>query len=198
MTAMPEAWSTAETLTGRFVRLEPLESRHATGLLRAADDEAIFRWLSTARPTDEAAARDLVAIYDALPATVAWAQLDETTSDVVGATAVYEIDPMNRSLAIGYTWLSTRAQRTAVNTEAKLLLLERAFDRLGAKRVTWYTDAKNDRSRAAIARLGARQEGILRQHLRRRDGTWRDTVVFSMVAEEWPDAKAALNARLNP
>jgi RimJ/RimL family protein N-acetyltransferase len=120
---------------------------------------------------------------------VAWAQRDPATGEVIGMTSYHDIDVDRRSLGIGYTSLAKPYWRTGVNTESKLLLLERAFDVLGAERVFWYTDIRNDRSQRAIARLGATREGVLRRHRPRADGTWRDTVVFSMTADEWP-AKA--------
>lgn len=196
MSPSPEDWLKPETLTGRFIRLEPLTADHAPGILAAADDDEIFRWMSWPRPIDEQAARALVDFYAALPMAIAWAQVDRSTGTVIGATACYEIDPVNRSLAIGYTWLTTRAHRTAANTEAKLLLTARAFEDLGAVRVTWYTDGENRRAQAAIERLGTQHEGVLRRHKRRRDGTWRDTVVYSLLADEWPATKSGLTARL--
>jgi uncharacterized protein len=111
-------------------------------------------------------------------------------------TSYHEIDPQRRALAIGNTLIGKRWWRTGVNTEAKLLLLKHAFERLGAERVFWYTDIRNDRSQRAIARLGAVREGVLRRHRLRPDGTWRDTVVFGMTVDEWPAAGERLRERL--
>ena len=112
----------------------------------------------------------------------------------VGTTSFYEIDPAMRSLAIGHTWLARPYWRTGVNTESKLLMLSRAFDELGAERVVWHTDIRNVRSQAAIERLGASREGVLRHQRIRPDGSWRDTVQYSMLSAEWPEARRRLSA----
>jgi predicted GNAT family acetyltransferase len=110
----------------------------------------------------------------------------------VGTTSFYDIDPVNRAVAIGHTWLAESHWRTGLNSESKLLMLRRAFDLLGAERVVWHTDLRNTRSQAAIERLGADREGVLRHHRLRRDGSWRDTVTYSMLRDEWPGAKRRL------
>ena len=115
---------------------------------------------------------------------------------VIGTTSYHDIDAEQRSLGIGHTMLGRPWWRTGVNTEAKLLLLAHAFDELGAERVFWYTDIRNERSQRAIARLGATRDGVLRHHRRRPDGTWRDTVLYAMTAPQWPDAARRLRARL--
>ena len=107
-------------------------------------------------------------------------------------TSLYEINPALRTLAIGHTWLGRKWWRTGANTESKLLLLEYAFDILGAARVVWHTDIYNERSQAAIARLGATREGVLRKHRIRRDGSWRDSVQFSMTDDDWPAVRDRL------
>lgn len=196
MNTAVDPWLEHPTLTGRSIRLDPLEPAHAPGLLTAADDDGVFRWMSWARPADLPAARRMIDFYRGLPQTRAWAQIDAETGAVIGATACYELDSTHRSLAIGYTWLTTRAHRTAANTESKLLLMTHAFDELGAVRVTWYTDRENLRAQTAIQRLGARHEGVLRRHRKRRDGTWRDTMVYALLDHEWPTARDALIARL--
>ncbi|MFC7479428.1 GNAT family N-acetyltransferase [Luedemannella flava] len=122
---------------------------------------------------------------------VPWVQRCARTGDIVGTTSYYAPDPHNRSVAIGYTSIGRKWWRTGINTEAKLLLLTRAFDELGAERVEWHTDIRNERSQAAIARLGANREAVLRHHRLRPDGTWRDTVQYSMIADEWPTARKA-------
>jgi N-acetyltransferase len=197
-TATTGTWYEAAVLAGQRVRLEPMALAHAPGLLAAADDE-VFRHLSIVRPRTvpdaERLVRDLLAARDAgtmLP----WVQVDAKSGEVAGTTSYYEIAPGSRSVAIGHTWLGRRWWRTGVNTEAKLLLLSRAFDVLGAVRVVWHTDVRNERSQTAISRLGARREGILRKHKLRRDGTWRDTVQFAMTDDDWPAARDRLAARL--
>ena len=119
------------------------------------------------------------------------------TGECVGTTSFYEISPETRALAIGYTWIGRRHWRTAVNTASKLTMLTRAFDGLGAERVVWHTDIRNVRSQAAIERLGAVREGVLRHHRIRLDGSWRDTVQYSMLAQEWPAVRERLSTALN-
>ncbi|MEV4258975.1 GNAT family protein, partial [Spirillospora sp. NPDC049652] len=196
---MNDAWYERPVLTGRYVRLEPLSQEHAEGFLEAGKDAEVWRWLGSRQPADLAGMRAFVA--DALAAyerreRVPWAQIDAATGEVAGTTSYYEIAPAHRNLYIGHTWIGARWQRTGVNTESKLLLLERAFDELGAVRVGWHTDRLNERSRAAIQRLGASFEGFHRKHRLRPDGTFRDTAVYAMIDTEWPEAGAALRARL--
>lgn len=194
MSALPDHHATP-TLIGRHLRLEQLTAAHAEGVLAAADHDDVFAWLSFGRPRDLTEARALVDDYVDDPARAAWAQVDLRTGQVAGLTTYYDIDPGRRTVAIGYTWLGSAHWRTGLNTEAKLLLLTRAFDELGCVRVVWHTDVRNQRSQDAIARLGAQREGVLRKHRVRRDGSWRDTVIFSMTDDEWPAARAALTAR---
>ncbi len=194
-------WFDAVPLAGEHVRLEPLGPEHVDGLLKAGADPEVWRYLSEGPPAtrDEMAQSVSNALHAHAQGTrVPWALIDAATGEVAGTTSYYEVfpEPKLHHLAIGYTWLGRPWWRTAINTEAKLLLLERAFDVLGAVRVTWHTDIRNERSQAAIARLGAAREGVLRHHRLRPDGTYRDTVVFGMTAAEWPAAGAALRARL--
>lgn len=188
-------------MAGPLVRLEPLSTAHAEGYAAALGEPAVadevFRWLAITPPRTPAQAADQIA--EALRqqrdrTRLPFAQLDSRTGAVIGTTSFYEIDPVTRSLAIGHTWIGRAWQRTGHNTDSKLLMMARAFDQLGAVRVVWHTDIRNERSREAIARLGAQQEGILRKHRLRRDGSWRDTVLFSMLDEEWPAARARLTA----
>ncbi|MDQ6937375.1 MAG: GNAT family N-acetyltransferase, partial [Actinomycetota bacterium] len=123
------------------------------------------------------------------------AQLDSSSGRFIGSTSLYDIDPAARTLAIGYTWLGRPWWRSGHNTDAKLLLLTHAFDTLAAARVVWHTDIGNTRSQAAIERLGASREGVLRKHRIRRDGSWRDTVQYAMTDDDWPAARAGLTAR---
>lgn len=185
-------------LEGQHVRLEPLTHDHAAGLLAAADSDEVFAWLTLPRPTDLTGAHAMVDTYLANPALAPWAQIDLASGRVAGVTTYYDISAEQRSVAIGWTWLGSAFWRTGVNTESKLLLLERAFDTLGCVRVVWHTDERNARSRAAITRLGAHFEGTMRQHKRRRDGSWRDTVTFSIIDDEWPGVRNTLRAKLDP
>jgi N-acetyltransferase len=196
-------WFALPVLAGSRVRLEPLAIEHAAGYLTAAgtgaDAEEVFRWMSLPAPVTEDDARQHV--LDAVAARaagsrLAYAQLDAATGAFAGTTSYYDIDPGLRAIAIGHTWLGRRWWRTGFNTEAKLLLMSHAFDRLGAVRVVWHTDVYNTRSQDAIARLGATREGLLRKHRIRRDGSWRDTVQYAMTDEDWPAAKEQLQARL--
>ncbi|WP_420749646.1 GNAT family N-acetyltransferase [Rhodococcus sp. O3] len=193
---MSESWHRQPTLEGTRVRLEPLTMEHAPGLLAAVDDaEAIFRWTSVIieeLADAEAFVRAALDDPDRLP----YAIVDTRTNAVVGTTSYYGIDPAHRKLVIGYTWLSRAAQGTGVNAESKLLLLRRAFEELGAVRVEWHTDERNAHSRGAIAKLGAEFEGLLRKHRRRRDGSWRTTALFAMTDDDWPLARARLEARV--
>lgn len=193
---MSDSWSERPILAGRHVRLEPLTEAHADGLLAAGKDPAVWRWLSNPQPASVVEMRQIVKILLSTPGMAPWAQIDAHTDDVAGVTSYYEITPRHRGLYIGHTWIGTPWQRTALNTEAKLLLLERAFDELGAIRVGWHTDLMNERSQRAIERLGARREGVLRGHRVRPDGTVRDTVVCAMLDTEWPAARDRLRARL--
>jgi RimJ/RimL family protein N-acetyltransferase/nitroimidazol reductase NimA-like FMN-containing flavoprotein (pyridoxamine 5'-phosphate oxidase superfamily) len=193
------AWLQPAVLAGSLVRLEPLAMSHVDDLFRALDDPEVWHHLSTARPADPAALSAAVAaaLADAEHGQrVPWVQRHAGTGEVIGTTSYHLTDPENRSLAIGYTWLGRPWWRSGINTEAKLLLLERAFGTLGAVRVSWFTDERNDRSQRAIERLGATREGILRSHRRRPDGTWRDSVLYSMTTDDWPAARERLAARL--
>ncbi len=193
------AWYRPAVMTGETVRLEPLEPGHADDLFRAGRDPEVWRWLGSPRPGDPAAMRDQ--ITDALLARgrgerLPWAVVDRRTGTAIGTTSYYEIDPVNGSVAIGHTWLGRDWWRTAANTDAKLLLLGRAFEDLGAERVVWQTDLRNERSQRAIERLGATREAVLRRHRLRPDGTLRDTVQYVMFADEWPAVRQRLTDRL--
>jgi RimJ/RimL family protein N-acetyltransferase len=187
-------WNERPTLPGKYVRLAPLAREHAAGLLEAGTDPAIWTWLSTRQPER---IEDVHAFIDkSLAERLCWAQLDADTGEVAGTTSYYQISAEHRILSIGHTWIGKRWQRTPFNTEAKLLLLRRAFGTLDANRVSWETDIRNLRSQRAIERLGAQREGILRAHRVRPDGSVRDTVVYSVTAAEWPAVEQGLVARL--
>ena len=211
------------TLEGRFVRLEPLTFGHEAALIRAAADGELWNTDVTIIPRAEGMrdylqyALDGLAQGNQLPFVivrkggtgilpvsdgagevqpVVHAQVARATPEIVGTTRFYEIFPHDRKAAIGYTWLAKSAQRTPVNTEAKLLLLTHAFETWTLVRVELITDVRNEQSRAAILRLGAKQEGILRKHLILPSGRVRDSVVFSITDDEWPEVKAQLENRL--
>ena len=184
-------------LAGRFVRLEPIEERHRDDLLAAAaEDPATFRYMGADLSLGPSAWPDYLA--DALrPEYVAWATVDAATGRAIGSSRFGDIAPEHGRVEIGWTWIAPSHQRSVVNTEAKLLQLGYAFDELGATRVALKTDGRNLRSQAAIERLGARREGVLRRHLRLPDGFIRDTVYYSILAEEWHAVKSRLEERLS-
>ena len=185
------------TLTGRFVRLEPIEERHRDDLLAAAaEDPVTFRYMGTDLSVGASAWPGYLADAQR-PDYVAWATVDAATGRAIGATRFGDIAPEHGRVEIGWTWIAPSHQRSATNTEAKLLQLSYAFEELGATRVALKTDGRNLRSQAAIERLGAQREGTLRRHMRLADGFIRDTVYFSILAEEWPAVKARLEERLS-
>ncbi|MCU7729685.1 GNAT family N-acetyltransferase [Actinoplanes sp. KI2] len=202
-------WYAMPVLSGRLVQLEPLRIEHAPGYLAAAGSPAqsaeIFRWQSppggalTAPVTVEDAGRHITAALAARARgqRLAYAQLDARTGEFVGTTSLADLDPVQRSVTIGYTWLGRRWWGSGLNAEAKLLLMSYAFETLGAVRVAWVTDIRNTRAQAAIERLGAVREGVLRKHRRRADGSWRDTVLYAMLDDDWPAAKKSLAGRLD-
>lgn len=188
----------AVSLSGRHVELVPLERRHHDGLVEAVKDGTLWRLWYTSIPEPEAMAAEidrrlgLQAAGAMLPFTV----IERATGQVVGMTTYMNIDLQGPRLEIGSTWYAARVQRTPLNTEAKLLLLSHAFDDLDCLAVEFRTHFLNHQSRRAIERLGAKLDGILRQHSRMRDGTLRDTCVYSIIASEWPTVRAALNWNL--
>ncbi|OFS14658.1 GNAT family N-acetyltransferase [Kytococcus sp. HMSC28H12] len=201
MTSDAAWWTPPPPDAGRLVRLVPLTAEHAPGWLeaaRATGPEA-WRWLSRPFPRTLEEARADVA--DALAAREAstripLAQTDTATGAFLGTTSFYAPDPSVRSVAVGFTWLRGDLHGRGHNADSKLQMLRHAFERMGAEVVVWHTDALNARSRAAIEKLGARHDGVLRHHKRRPDGTVRDTACFSLLAHEWPAARDRLEARV--
>jgi RimJ/RimL family protein N-acetyltransferase/nitroimidazol reductase NimA-like FMN-containing flavoprotein (pyridoxamine 5'-phosphate oxidase superfamily) len=192
-------WHEPVLLNGQHVRLEPLTPAHVDGLRAALSDEELWQFLPTPRlrTREEWAAHvDNLLSRRWQGLQVPWAQVDPSTGEVIGLTTYHDIDPVNRSVGIGHTMIGPRWWRTGINTEAKLMLMARAFDVLGAEKVFWHTDIRNQRSQNAIARLGATRDGLIRAQRLRPDGTWRDTVVFALTADEWPAAADRLRDRL--
>ncbi|MFF5214909.1 bifunctional pyridoxamine 5'-phosphate oxidase family protein/GNAT family N-acetyltransferase [Micromonospora sp. NPDC000442] len=192
-------WQEPAVLGGAHVLLEPLDEAHTDELYAATADAEVWRHLSRPLPGGPEQLREVIVAALAeqhRQERVAWAQRCAVTGAVVGTTSYYEIDPERRSVAIGHTMLGRPWWRTGINTEAKLLLLTRAFEELDAVRVVWHTDIRNERSQRAIERLGATREGVLRMHRLRPDGSWRDTVQYSMTVDEWPKAQVSLRERL--
>lgn len=202
-------WYAMPTWVGSRIRLEPLTLEHAPGYLAAvgSPEQAgeIFRWQSPpggglAPPvTVEDARRHITTALTARArgARLPYAQIDAATGQFAGTTSFPDPEPVLRTITIGYTWLGQRWWRSGANTEAKLLMMTFAFEVLDAVRVVWVTDVLNVRAQAAIERLGAVREGVLRKHRRRSDGTWRDTIVYAMLDDDWPAAKQHLAARLD-
>jgi N-acetyltransferase len=184
------------TLTGRTVRLEPLTLGHLGDLFEAGGrDEEVWRWQGGPAPADEAQlAERLRSVLDG--EFVPFAVIHLESGRAIGWTTFMDVETADERLEIGWTWYGRAYWRSSVNTECKLLLLTHAFEDLGMGRVQLKTDHRNIRSQTAIARLGAQREGTLRRHRRRPDGTWRDTVYFSILSTEWPEVKTRLTARL--
>jgi N-acetyltransferase len=186
------------TLRGSIVRLDVMTAGHIDALSRVGLEPEIWRWTQASIDTpDDMRAYALQALDElhrgvSLPFVI----ITQGSGEVVGSTRYGNIDPPNRRLEIGWTWITPAYQRTAVNTEAKLLLLTHAFERLGAHRVELKTDALNEKSRKAILRLGAVEEGIFRKHIVTASGRVRDTVYYSIIDTEWPAVKARLESRL--
>lgn len=190
-------WRDPPLLRGRHVTLEPLQATHVEGLRAAVRDGRLWElwYTSTPRPEEMDAYVGSALEQQAAGSCLAFAVRD-AAGEVVGTTRYYDLAPAVPRLQVGYTWYARRVQRTGLNTEAKLLLLAHAFERMGCVSVGLQTSHQNLASRKAIARIGATQEGILRSHLRHKDGSLRDTVCFSIVDAEWPAAKANLQAML--
>jgi RimJ/RimL family protein N-acetyltransferase len=183
------------TLTGARVRLEPLVlERHFDPLLAVAVDPELWRWTLNAveKPEDLRAYLDEALRDQAEGRALPFATVDLVTGRVAGSTRFGNIEPQHRRVEIGWTWVGRSYQRTHVNTEAKYLMLRHAFETWRCLRVEFKTSALNKRSRAAIRRIGATEEGILRRHMVNDDGTLRDSVYFSIIAEEWPDVRRRL------
>jgi RimJ/RimL family protein N-acetyltransferase len=187
------------TLTGRHVRLEPLSLAHQDALLEAASDGELWTLPYTIVPGKETIAEYIGKTLRAqeLGHEQPFAIVDLARNQIVGSTRYTVIDEANRKVEIGYTWLARSAQRTPINTEAKYLLLRHAFENLHCIRVELITDVLNERSRAAILRIGATQEGILRNHMIMPSGRYRDSVCFSIIESEWPVVRDRLLERLN-
>ena len=192
------AWVHALQLQRDGVRLEPLGPQHADGLATAARDGELWniRVTGVPAPGDETAYITTALQMQAAGSRQPFAVIDATSGRVLGSTSYHDILPEVRRLEIGYTWYARSVQRSHVNSTAKLMLLTHAFETLHAAVVGWRTDNFNFASQRAIERLGAKRDGVIRHHALRRDGTVRDTVMYSMTAGEWPEAKAQLLYRL--
>jgi RimJ/RimL family protein N-acetyltransferase len=186
-------------LEGAHVRLEPLSRGHHAGLCEVGLDEELWRWI----PVPVRTAADMAAYIEkalqeqASGASLPFALVEKASGRVIGSTRYANIDRLHHRVEIGWTWVARAWQRTAVNTEAKYVLLRHAFETLGCIRVELKTDSLNAQSRAAILRIGAREEGIFRNHMITTGGRIRHTVYFSIVDSEWSEVKTRLEGRLN-
>lgn len=192
------AFVDAVELAGHGVRLVPLDLQHEAGLRAAAADGELWNLRVTSVPAPGETRDYIGRALDGRAAghRFAFAVLDERSRDVLGSTSYHDVRPDVRRVEIGYTWYAKRVQRTRVNTACKLLLLRHAFDTLKCNVVGWRTDNFNFASQRAIERLGARKDGVIRGHALRRDGTIRDTVMYSLHRGEWPEVQAHLVALL--
>jgi RimJ/RimL family protein N-acetyltransferase len=182
------------TLEGHGVRLEPLAPGHGDALAAAASDGRLWElWFTSVPTVQEVPAYIALALAGEREGSMlAWAVRELGTGTIVGTTRYYDVAAAVHRVEIGYTWYAARCQRTHVNTTCKLLMLSHAFDALGCQVVGWRTDNFNHASQQAIERLGARKDGVIRGHALRRDGTIRDTVMYSLRSGEWPEVKAQL------
>jgi RimJ/RimL family protein N-acetyltransferase len=185
-------------LRGSKVLIQPLHARHSEGLLAAADADEVFAWLPYSRPTnlDETQAwiEDALADRDA-DRRFPFAVLDAADPRVIGSTSFWDFDAHNAHVEIGSSWLSRVTWGTGRNAEAKLLLMTHAFETLELERVSFRTDIRNERSQRAIESLGATREGVHRHEMRRRDGSWRDSVHYAILRSEWTSARSRLSQR---
>ena len=193
-----QTWVQPVVLQGSRVRLEPLRRDHLADLALVAFDPPVWRW-TTARPQDAAGLErwvDIALVNAEAGFEQPFATIDCASGRAIGSTRFLSIVPEHKRLEIGWTWVGTAYQRSGANREAKLLQLAHAFEVLGANRVEFKTHASNERSRAALAGIGATFEGIFRSHMIMPDGSLRDSAYFSVIADEWPAVKAGLIASL--
>ena len=196
MTGRP--WVEPVVLEGSVVRLEPLSHDHLPGLISVGLDADIWRWMPVAiqSPIDMRAYVDAALAGLDSGREMPFATIEVASGRVIGGTRYLNIEPAHRRLEIGYTWLAPAWQRTAANTEQKLLMIGHAFNHLGALRVEFKTDSLNEKSRAALLGIGATEEGTMRNHMITQGGRRRHSVYFSVVEEDWPHVRQHLEARL--
>lgn len=185
-------------LDGKFVRLEPMEAGHVDALWEAGAEPELWRWTVSNIASRDDMQRYVETALDEMRRGVSlpFVTVEREAGQIVGSTRFGNIDTANRKVEIGWTWIDTRWQRTHVNTEAKLLMLTHAFEVWKCIRVELKTDKLNEKSRNAIRRIGATEEGILRNHMITETGRLRDTVFFSIIESEWPQSRAALEEKL--
>ena len=185
-------------LEGDFVRLEPMTLGHHAGLSEVGLDPEIWRYTLTLvrTPDDMRSYMESALELQRDGTTLPFVTIERSSGRIVGSTRFGNYDPANRRIEIGWTWIAPPWQRTAINTEAKYLMLSRAFERLGCVRVELKTDVLNTRSRQAMLRIGATEEGVLRKHSLVWDGRYRDSIYYSILDEEWPGVKQQLEKML--
>lgn len=196
---MMQNWIKNLSLEGEHVRLIPLEKKHKEDLLKAASDGNLWELWFTSVPSEKTIEQYINRALDQKEKGLEYpfVVVEKSAGKIIGSTRYYNIQPEHRRLEIGYTWYAKTFQRTGVNTECKYLLLQYAFETLNCIAVQFMTDSHNERSRAAIARIGAKQDGVLRHHRLNTNGTYRDSVVFSITDNEWPSVKKSLNYKMD-
>lgn len=186
------------TLEGNLVRLEPLAMDHLPALIEAAKDPQIWQWWTDRMETEDDMRKYIQSGIDGASAgtVMPWATRAKNDDRLIGATRFADIQPRHRSLEIGWTWMNPAYQRTGINVEAKYLQLRHAFEVMGARRVAFKTHHENLKSQTAILALGAKSEGVFRNHYVMHDGSPRHSHWYSIIAEEWPEVKANLERRM--
>ena len=182
------------TLEGRRVRLAPMSAEHFDAIVSAGSDDTLWKWTGTRADTPESMRIYVdAALADAKAGTaLPFVTIDKSSGEVIGSTRFGNIDRANKRMEIGWTWINPRFQRTHVNSEAKYLMLKHAFETLGCVRVELKTDVLNTKSRAAMLRMGAKEDGVLRKHMLTYSGRWRDTIYYSVLDTEWPEVRQRL------
>ena len=193
---LDQDWVRPIVIEGYVVRIEPLEAKHAEHLAEACDPEMFQYFPIFPLSFDKDGLEDYIRMRNAMPLTVAYAIVHKETGKAIGSSSFFDIRPNDKGLEVGHTWIKEEHRGTKVNPETKLLMLGHAFETIGAIRVQLKTDMRNVQSQAAMIKLGAKQEGILRHNMVMPDGYVRDSVYFSILAEEWPAVKARLLERL--
>ena len=186
------------TLEGKYVRLTPLKLSHLPELYQAASDESLWLWTANVIKNREDALRYIETALGEFERKVSlpFVTIEKSSGRIIGSTRFGNLDAAHRKSEIGWTWINPKWQRTVINTEAKLLMLTHAFETWKCVRVTLKTDVLNEKSKKAITRLGAKEEGVLRRHLITDAGRFRDTVYFSIIDSEWQTVKAGLQSKL--
>ncbi|MEZ9629893.1 GNAT family N-acetyltransferase [Vibrio breoganii] len=192
-------WLRETEMESKKIKLVPLKREHADALVIAASDGELWNLWFTSVPSAETVSRyiDTALEQQALGVAVPFVVIEKSTGHIIGSTRFCNADPVHHRVEVGYTWYASRFQKTSVNTECKLLLLSYAFESLEAIAVEFRTSWHNQASRAAIARLGAKQDGVLRNHQTLPNGGYRDTVVFSILNSEWMSVKENLEYKLS-